>query len=85
MNRQTLWDMLAYVRFSTKITHTIFADIQLSKFGEVGNVGGDTYKVIFTKTQFSKIGQPEKFLQERITHIYSTNHITLLDLLIWTA
>ena len=64
MNRKTLWDMLAYVRFSTKITHTIFADIQLSKFGEVGNVGGDTYKVIFTKTQFSKIGQSEKFLQE---------------------
>lgn len=50
-----------------RITHTIFAHIQLSKFGEVGNVGGDTYEVIFTKTQFSKIGQSEEFLQEKHT------------------
>lgn len=53
--------------YALRITHTIFAHVQLSKFGEVGNVGGDTYQVIFTKTQFSKIGQPEKFLQEKQT------------------
>ena len=43
-------------------THTILADIELSEFGEVGNVGWDAHQVILTQGELAKIGESKKFL-----------------------